>query len=607
MTEIRCSLAGVRVERLRGFGNVSLNLERPHLFLVGPNNAGKSSLLRMIDWALNSADDSLLLGQRALTRKEFELLLPASDAHGRARRITLYVSIPDGRRHKRFLAVGGRATLRLKVRRDRVSAHLGPAKRGESDASDPRALELLTALRAQHRFVYVPNARDAASSRFRDALVGQARLLLTEALTHTAQGRPGVLVSSTQSSVSRLSSNARTAVAALLHGLTSQAEGLFDAAELDVDLTVETVVGLLAEGTQIRLTTGRHDANKVPAHEVGSGLQSLLFVGLMRSAARMAGAEVVLLLEEPETFLHPAAQRELAQALLDSPDLRFVASTHSAAMLDEVTAGDVVLLRDHRVFEPTALDPARSEIDSAFMSGQGAEALFARSVLLVEGPGDLAVFEQLRRRIARLPKMSRVASRLAVVQVGGCERFAPWIRLLRGYVDQVGTEAIAWFVLADGDAGKRLRAGLREAKITVPDAVSQSIDASARAHAEHDVPAHSDAVAKLNQAAHEAGLRAGLIPFDLEYSLLALAKPEDVANYAHRFSQAAETGPDLAYKLGSTFRETRRKDPPKADWMRAYMAERAPFADLHPQIRHVLREWLDPALEGQPLPAELTE
>ena len=275
-------------------------------------------------------------------------------------------------------------------------------------------------------------------------------------------------------------------------------------------------------------------------------------------------------------------------------------------MLDEASASEVVLLRDHRVFEPAALDPARKEIDSAFMSGQGAEAVFAQSVLLVEGPGDLAVFEQIRRRVARLPRMSRVASRLAVVQVGGCERFAPWIRLLRGYVDQTGSEAISWFALADGDAGKRLRAGLREAKIAVPEPVGSAIDASDRTHRDHAVDAHVAAVRELNATSAEVGLRAALLPFDLEFSLLAGASPADVEIYAERFGQQAKSGLDLAYKLGSTFHEVRRKDPPKADWMRGFIADRAPLDALHPEIRHVLGEWMRPALYGEALPVELS-
>ena len=144
------------------------------------------------------------------------------------------MSIADGRRHKRFSARNGVAQIRLKVKQDRVSAHLGPPKRGEADSSDPRAIELLDALREQHRFVYVPNARDATSSRFRDALVSQAKLLLTDALTHTTNGRPGRMVTSTQSSIELLSANAQSAIVELVKALTSQAEGLFEAASIDV-------------------------------------------------------------------------------------------------------------------------------------------------------------------------------------------------------------------------------------------------------------------------------------------------------------------------------------------------------------------------------------
>ncbi len=121
----------------------------------------------------------------------------------------------------------------------------------------------------------------------------------------------------------------------------------------------------------------------------------------------------------------------------------------------------------------------------------------------------------------------------------------------------------------------------------------------------HDVKEHVEEVASVNRAAREANLRAALLPFDLEYSLLANAAPQDVASYAKRFDQPADTGLELAHKLRSVFSEDRRKNPPKADWMRGYIAERAPFADLHPQVRHVLREWLTPALEGQAVPEEL--
>lgn len=605
MSQIVCSLTAVRIERLRGFNNALLRLDRDHIFLVGPNNAGKSSLLRVLHWAMDQADMSLLQGRRRLSEAESDLLLPAAETSGRARRVTLFVSIPDGRRQKRFRATNGVAKIRLKVKKDRVSAHLGAPRRSESDNSDPRALELLIALREQHRFVYVPNARDTASDRFKDALTVQSRSLLREAMTQTGGGRPSKSVQTSQNSVMELSKNATTAVSRLARGLTSHAEGMFDEASVTVPLTIDDLIDVMAARAELRLSTGKHDINTVPAHEVGSGLQSLLFVGLMRAASSAPGRRVVLLLEEPETFLHPAAQRELSQALLDSQDLRFIASTHSAAILDEATAADVVLLRDHRVFTPSALDSTRSEIDSAFMSGQGAEAVFARSVLLVEGPGDLAVFEQLRRRLARLPHMSRAASKMAVVHVGGCERFAPWIRLLRGYIDQTNSEAIAWLALVDGDAATRLRKGLRHAGITVPDAVNTAMDLAKTTHEARDIRAHATAVNALNQAAEAAGLRAAVLPFDLEFALLSNVNADRTLDYATKFNVRAETGMELAQQLGSTFAGSQTGRKPKADWMRGHVAKTEPWEALDPTIRHVLRLWVEPALGPHALPQEI--
>ena len=606
MPNFDCSLAGIRIESLRGFSNAMLRLDQEHIFLVGPNNSGKSSLLRMLAWAVNDVDLDLLTGRRHLSKAEQELLLPAADTQGRARRITLIVSIPDGRRRRRFGAAStGEARIRLKVKREGVSAHMGAPTRSEPDSSDPLALELMQALQQRNHFAYVPNARDVSSTRFRDALAEQSRVLLRDALTPSGAGRHPRSVKAAQESVKTLRSQAVAAVSMLERELTAHAKGLFENASIDVPLAAETLIDLLASQAELRISTGAHDSHLVPAHEVGSGLQSLLFVGLMRTASTTPGRRVTLLLEEPETFLHPAAQRELAQALLDSPELRFIASTHSAAMLDEARASDVVLLRDHRVYSPSALDPKRGDIDSAFMSGQGAEAVFARSVLLVEGPGDLAAFEQFRRRIARLDGMSRPASSLAVVQVGGCERFAPWIRLLRGFVDAKKTEGIAWFALADGDACTRLRKGLREAAISVPEPLRAATEAAQTTHGQTDVAAHLSAVEAMNSTAESLGIRAAVLPFDLEYALLASATLAQVREYSDHLNVPATDGLDLAHNLGSTFNPVRKKKPLKTDWMRAHIAQQAPWDELHPEVRRVLRLWLAPALGGRAIPSEL--
>ena len=124
------------IENLRGFKRVWCDTTQQAKFLVGPNNAGKTSLLRILNWSMNQADAELLTGARDLTDIEARLLHPATETAGRARRITMEIRISDLRVARGFKARNGVAQLRLKVNQRRVTAHLGPARRGEPMASE---------------------------------------------------------------------------------------------------------------------------------------------------------------------------------------------------------------------------------------------------------------------------------------------------------------------------------------------------------------------------------------------------------------------------------------------------------------------------------------
>ena len=110
-----CELVGVEIDNLRGFSHAALTLNRPLTLLVGPNNAGKTSLLRLLHWALTDLEDDLPEGRRKLNSDECALLLPSRETRGAARRLTLKVAIPDGRRARRYKAVRGVAHLRLRT------------------------------------------------------------------------------------------------------------------------------------------------------------------------------------------------------------------------------------------------------------------------------------------------------------------------------------------------------------------------------------------------------------------------------------------------------------------------------------------------------------
>src|SRR5262245_32412707 len=109
-------LVGFEINNLRGFRSAAVDLSTDLVVLVGPNNSGKTSIFRLLDWLLNHASEDTLCGQAPLTESEQQLLVPARNTRGGARRLVLRVWIRDRRRHARFFVTGEVARLRFRLR-----------------------------------------------------------------------------------------------------------------------------------------------------------------------------------------------------------------------------------------------------------------------------------------------------------------------------------------------------------------------------------------------------------------------------------------------------------------------------------------------------------
>ena len=236
----------------------------------------------------------------------------------------------------------------------------------------------------------------------------------------------------------------------------------------------------IARQLVLGLTTGEHDADGVPPSEVGSGLQSLLALELRRAMAEVDGRRLILAVEEPEVFLHPSAQRQLGRRLSDgSLGATTLVSTHSPLVLEEADWAQVAIMRDHTVSQPSVSAADRRAINTALVTGRGAEVFFSRSVLLVEGPGDREYWEGIRRRLARHDESGSV-DHLYVLDVGSNTRFGPWLRLFRSYPAAL----FRWLLLMDADstaelreavlnAGMRLSERQRTLLATITDAIAK--------------------------------------------------------------------------------------------------------------------------------------
>lgn len=83
--------------------------------------------------------------------------------------------------------------------------------------------------------------------------------------------------------------------------------------------------------------------------DCGTGLQSLTIIALHRVLANLKHQNIILGLEEPETNLHPQAQRELISSISRSSDeddvAQVVLTTHSTVLIDNIDHLNIALVR----------------------------------------------------------------------------------------------------------------------------------------------------------------------------------------------------------------------------------------------------------------------
>lgn len=198
-------------------------------------------------------------------------------------------------------------------------------------------------------------------------------------------------------------------------------------------------------------------------HEMGTGEQQILALSLAYSYAHAFHEGMILVIEEPESHLHPLAQQWLARRLrtMASDGLQLIITTHSSHFVDLLSLPNLVLVRKGE--EGTNITQLTTEQLTAECIRTGApperttpenilqfyaanatpeilEGLFARSIVLVEGRTEALALPEIWRRLG----FDHTQNGTAIIPVGGKGNLAKWKRIFEAY-------RIPCFIIFDND------------------------------------------------------------------------------------------------------------------------------------------------------------
>ncbi|HBO2993407.1 TPA: AAA family ATPase [Pseudomonas aeruginosa] len=490
----------ININNYRLCRNVSLPLEG-FTPLVGQNNTGKSSILEALAWVLKPY---------ALQVSDFAEAGRPVEVSARIDGITADVldQIPDGRHRAAIEPFCRNGSIWIRAHTAGTTAraitqeiydHSQYAGEGipESWRAFPTGLpQAVGALLPEPLQI---NAMDDIGEDLGKAKAGstikalldeimepilQAHAELTEALSAIRR----VLTTGGDARSQHLSDFDRDASNALAH--------FFPGLNLELDLQVIEAKEFFKAGDLLVTDSSTGDRRRFD--QLGTGAQRAIQMALirhladLRTTAQAGVARRLLLIDEPELYLHPQAVRRLRQALetLSRTGFQVVYSTHSPLMLSRENAADTIIVGKQREVGtftrlplrqavPSALQEAEAQSRTLFELGNLSEIYFSERVVLCEGKTDRRLLPLAYETLyGRHPELDQIT----FVSVGSCSDIPKALPVLAAMGIRACAVADLDFAFTDARKGQRSLLPKEDEQLTTAKSILQ------RLQAEHGFP-----------------------------------------------------------------------------------------------------------------------
>jgi len=301
---------------------------------------------------------------------------------------------------------------------------------------------------------------------------------------------------------------------------------------VDVEITPPDLDEIFKVGTTVWVNDGiRTDINRK-----GQGLQRAMIFALVRSLAvitrkereaelteeesietpsRKASKSTYFILEEPELYLHPQAQRELFESLLElsKAENQVILCTHSSSFLNLDHYRSICVVRKNSLEEGTTVlqftgnlfpddEDKRAFNTTYWINPDRGELFFARKVVLVEGATEKTIIPFLANRLGVF------RHDYTLIDCGSKDSIPSYLQVLNNF-------KIPYVVVYDQDhqTGK------------TPDAINVANSASQRIESAIDIDI-GQTIVLINDIEEEIGLTNG-VSKSKPFMALLHVKPEE--------------------------------------------------------------------------------
>jgi putative ATP-dependent endonuclease of OLD family len=376
-------IAEVGWENYRRLPDATLRV-RDHLILVGPNDSGKSSVLRAIHLCLGMPGPQLAasIDTRDLTDLDKALVL----------RVVLDGIVDDDRAAfpDEISTVNGETlTVEVVATLEGADAEQTQVRRRFPQCGHGRAPTRLQMQRFQ--WAYVPATR----SLYRElgpAASGVVRTLLSTIDLEDERAAFDAAADSFRGALAR-----SEALAMFRRDLAEALTGALPRQVTPEDLQFVSDADLLEDPLANVSVTVSDGDTRAPLAQQSDGIRALSVLTLLGMSHK--GAQIVGI-DEPEIHLHHSAQRSIAARLRAGPGQR-VLVTHSPSIIREMNPLDIVTMGADRIARqlPPAANIAELDATTRHWSPHLIEPLTARAVLLVEGASDRILCDRVAQLV----------------------------------------------------------------------------------------------------------------------------------------------------------------------------------------------------------------